>query len=257
MPEGVKITVSTVQETREKDLITAEEIDEEMRVRCVGLGETGIWVHLRVTGKAAAEAMRFGFLKIDKAVDDTGENLALGRAPSLVGNYDDTTIDATKARVKDGFVMTVELSPAARKAAKIAALAGAFTMLCGGKQQEIVIQDVRSLVGKELQEPQLVKAGVKITPLKPDATAPEDADKKVGYALSGNTAVVVRIEFTDASGKAVEGSGAESITRDRGVLTRHIWLKEKLPEKAALRVTVLVGAKEVRVPIDLKDIPLP
>ena len=183
MPDGVKITVSTVQETREKDLITAEEIDEEMRVRCVGLGETGIWVHLRVTGKAAAEAMRFGFLKIDKAVDDTGENLALGRAPSLVGNYDDTTIDATKARVKDGFVMTVELSPAARKAAKIAALAGAFTMLCGGKQQEIVIQDVRSLVGKELQEPQLVKAGVKITPLKPDATAPEDADKKVGYAL--------------------------------------------------------------------------
>jgi len=245
----VKVVAAVVEETRHKRLVPSKHRGGPI---------TGLKLTLHVTGGPAAGATRFGHVALTEAVDDRGTSLEKSR--SVFGRKQRegfVTIDDWKRRgVEGGFAVELRLAETPRAATKIARLSGSLKVLSGGKTAEVVVKDARSLAGKAVDDATLTAAGLKVTVVQTKTGIMMDPKKSICYRLSGNEGALLDAELVDASGGPVKGSSG-SFRRGDGPRTHVLSAREKLPEKAGLKLKVLVGAETATVPIALTDVPLP
>jgi len=243
MPEGVQVRVAAVEETRRKLFY---------RTSSRWHMPTDLKLTLHVTGEVAAKAERFGRVELVRAKDDLGTDLVPRQFVMDRRQREGfVTIDDWKRRdVRNGFALELRLSSTPRAARRIAEVRGAFSLQVGGKRKHVVVPNVRARAGQEIADAILTEAGMKLRIHEETASG-----RKVSYIVQGSEQVLA-VELVDASGKVVRSMGG---WRQVGAAPRVYYRMPQgaMPEGVGLRLTVLVGAKQVRVPIVLKDIPLP
>jgi hypothetical protein len=239
--KDVKVTVVSVQETRQKDMAKTD-------VAKASVGPLN--VELQLEGASLADVKRIGQAKVTVAKDDAGTSLLPGAETT---SSEMQAIEHSPDVKDEPLTVLVGLEAGSRKATKIATLTGTLTALAGGKEEPIVIKDIKSFVGKAVSDPALEKAGVTFKIIKPS----KDVDNVLFYEFAGNTAIVVDVELLTATGKEIPPAPAFIAVDESTAKASTIAVENPIPPKAGLKITVLAGAKVLTVPFDLKDIPLP
>ena len=244
MPAGVQVRVAAVEETRRRLFYTP---------RGRWHMPTDLKLTLHVTGKVPAKAERFGRVELTRARDDLGTDLLARRfvmGPRQREEF--VTIDDWKRRgVRNGFALELRLKSTPRAARRIAEVRGAFSLQVGGRRKYVVVPDVRARAGQDIADAVLARAGMRLHIGKATASG-----KRVSYVVTGGKNALLEVELVDATGKVVRSMGGWQQV-GTGPRVHYRVPQGPMPKTVGLRLTVLVGAKEVRVPIVLKDIPLP
>lgn len=242
-PAGIEITPVTIEESRRGGLAGTQPkwpIAPEMKVT------------INVTGDVPAKAARFGRVKVAEAVDNAGD--ALKELDGGAGKRQrDGLINITEYNrrgVGNGFALELRFVPPARKATRIARLAGTF-VLVSGKPVDVTFKDVAAQVGTELNDPALAEAGLKVK-----IDQPKDATRAVALTVEGNLDLLQDAELLDAAGKPVRTS-VEVRRRDDGTAALQLTAGAKLPDNVGVKLTILSEGRLYLVPFELKDLPLP
>ena len=248
MPAGVKVAVAAVEETRRKAFVGKPR----------GGAPAGLKLTINVTGTLPAKALRYGFVTVGEAVDDKGNGLAKTKTIFDRRQREGfVTIGSWKrSGVKDGFQFELYLAETKRQASKLARLTGSLKLLTGRKTVEVVVKDVKGLTGKAVDDASLTAAGLKLKVVETKAGFMSDPARQVSFTLTGNEHAILGMTLVDAAGKRIRTSHGWSSSRT-GPKVHFLSTMKKLPEKVALKLTVLMGAKATTVPLALKDIPLP
>lgn len=249
---GVRVIPVSISETRHKTL-APDRVKFQM--------PSGLKLSLHVVGDLAAKASRYGYVKVTRALTDTGEDLArpAGKtmfAPKAARGF--VTINSWCRRgLKDGFTLDVEVSSPPRKATRITSLTGQFKLLAGGKTVEVLVKDARSLAGREVDHPALKAAGLKVKIVKSKLPVAGEPEKEISYEPTGNVDALLEAELVDPAGKPIRCLRSSLQVGDRPRTYSLRAARGKLPAKAGLRLKLLSGAQVTTVPLALKDIPLP
>lgn len=227
-------------------------------------------VLVRVEGEQVAHASSYGHLKLTEAVDDTGADLKPKEKKSFFSAREEGFESLRSGRLgmlqeedEPGFRVELEMAPAARKAAKIKVLRGEFQVLAGGKEVKVTASKLPGMIGKSIEDPQLKAAGVEIRVLDPKKArgglfglgGGGGDGKSLPLELKGKIAAVQKIEILDEDGEtATQGHMSSGSDEQQN---RTYDLKRPLDDKMKLQIDLIIGQKTVKVPFDLKDIPLP
>ncbi len=237
-PAGVRVVVAHVTEKRSRDLLAKVRRDPFRKLR----------IGLRLAGETVEKARSYGRIRVHQAVDDKGNDLV----------YEDSSyIGYVPAglRRKEGLSTGLTLWPAARAAGKIARVSGSLELVLGGKVEKLWVKDVRSLAGKQVSHEALAAAGVKLNIRKPGVYLTGEVSKNVSCEITGDLWGVQMCLLVDEKGQEVSGWSSQEHGERREVTT---WiLSGGEPANPGLKLTLLVGARTVKVPIELRDIPLP
>ena len=245
--DAIQLKVEKVLEYRTKT-IEGEADDQE---------SASLNVHVLLQGKPVLGAARYGQIKF-KATDDKGTDLKMRE--SFLDEKEWLAIDREGLKIESPLpadAMRVQLSMAAapRGATKIATLSGSVKVLAG-TPVEVVIDDPASRAGKEIEHVELTKAGLKITLTTFNGRGGAGLGVYAKFKVVGKEWAIAKMDAIDADGKVrSDGSAASG-----GVVTPlsyEIYGQAALPDGAKLRITVLSDLKEIEVPIELKDVPLP
>jgi hypothetical protein len=156
---------------------------------------------------------------------------------------------------KDKIKMKLQLGLGSRSAVKIARLKGNL-VLRELATKDHLIEGPREKVGKPIAGGPLEKLGLKltITEFKPD-----DASPQATLKFHDPKKIVTDTVMVDATGKTVlsRTSWYRSGDEFQVQLGGGFGEGEPLAKDVRLKVTTAAGAKDVTIPFDLKDIPLP
>lgn len=212
-------------------------------------------IKVRLTGANLSKARQIGNIKISKATDDLGTDLAKAPADAMVfggAEMEDINWDFGGDK-KDHQWLDIDLripaSPA-RKASSIRKVEASVDLITGGEEKILEIADLPKHFGETLNDPSLKALNVSITLKKPAA----DSTNEVPMDIKGDP-TLVKIEIVDAKGERI--SNGASWNDENGVRSISYSVESKLPADAKIKMTCWPGQKRVTVPITLSDIKLP
>jgi hypothetical protein len=219
---------------------------------------------LRLGGAELAGATEYGRVRITDATDDTGTSIK----PEQVALSDDVfmplggSFGGGGARAAAGPPeIQVSLAAPARAATRIARVKGEVQVKAGGRAAVVNVAGVPGRIGKRVEDPALKAARLTVTIIDPKAANAEDLPPEAagGNTLTvkivGDNSAVKRIEVVGPDGQPVSPGRSRVGSGDTTVHT--LMLERPLDASMALKIDVLSGQKLVRVPLDLKDVPLP
>lgn len=213
-------------------------------------------VAIVLTGKPAAEASAFGFVRVESATDGRQNTLTPAERPSPRGDPagEFVTIDRSDEffarHPKGGVRIPLAFEHPAKPIQKVALVQGTFKLRTGGRQQVIVIERVMSQVGKPVRHESLQAAGL---------------DVELGKQGTGGLTVRTRGKvdelgavflLTDPSGERLRNLAVSS-SSFRGVTTTVFACPGAPPPNTQLRITLHLNAQEVEVPFEFKDLKVP
>jgi hypothetical protein len=185
--------------------------------------------------------------------------------------------------------VTLKLKNPARKAATVKEIAGTLELFVPKLDPDstVAIEEFQKKTGARFEAPALEKSKVKVIAWNKaqfaalqekkkaaDAKKPKGISEALGSAFSGIFGIgnmndndfalqvedpdskVVEIEFQDAAGKRLETNGRSS-SGGNELKTMFYNLRNKLPENAKLVIYLATPKALVKVPVALKDVPLP
>lgn len=218
---------------------------------------------LRVHGPGVEKATSYGHVKVERAVDDLGNDLKPDRkGPPSFGEDRFVQIDARRSGMlkkdESGFRMKMRLKSAARKASTIQ-VKGEFQVLAGGRPLTVTVKNVSSQTGKQLDDPQLKEAGVQVKVLEPTSEADTSVAgvrlKGLPLEIKGAVWAVRKVELLDKTGKnLIEGQFTQHLKDEQKVTYQ---LLRPLDDTMTLKMQLLAGQRMVKVPFELKDVELP
>ncbi|MEX2213226.1 MAG: hypothetical protein WD768_03805 [Phycisphaeraceae bacterium] len=256
------VNASAESEVRAKAIAVSESrfkvLDKAAGDDLVPLQDSSVSVSVELQGGPVADAVAIGLLKV-KASDDKGNELKQSTFMLLGGDDKFTTIDRHQMWLgledppKDRIRLNLNFVAPPREATKLASIEGSVKLMVG-KGQDLIVANPGKQVNKEIVDPLLKQAGIKVTL--------ESFDPKggsfVSYAkvrVQGKIGALAKFDIVDEAGKSLVNGfsvgGFEDIYSHEALGT------DPLPAGARLRLTVITDMKEVEVPIKLKDVPLP
>jgi hypothetical protein len=218
---------------------------------------------LRLAGAEVSGAREYGRLRITEATDDTGASIkpeqfsAGDEFMPLPGSAFGDAPDASRPPE-----LQVALAAPPRTATRIARVKGELYVKAGGRTDVVTVAAVSDRIGKPVVHPALKAARLTVAIVDPKTAKPEDGlppDAAGGNTLTvkivGDNSAVKRIEVVGPHGQSVSPGRSSSTS---GNITIHtLMLERTLDASMSLKIETLSGQKLVRVPLDLKDIPLP
>jgi hypothetical protein len=214
----------------------------------------GMTVTLRVTGDDIKGATKRSEIELLKANDDVGTHLqdAEGGWGFENGWKKISRSELNDAQKAAGtFTVDVVLALPPRKASEIRELKGEFKVRANGKITAIAIRNLQEQTGREITQPALKEAGVKLRVLKPET----DATNTLRLEVSGNMDSLLELEVEGKSHEDVVESS--DTTKLDGKRITNYQLNRALDNSVTLNIQVAVGQKTVTVPFDLHDLKLP
>jgi len=244
-------------------------------MRTTGQFFAGLDVELKLAGDSLGDAKSMR-ISIDSATDDTGR--------SLLDPQHGT--DNVEGHFGQKNTIPLRLKNPGRKAATIKEITGTLELFMPKNDPEstVAIDGWSSKTNAPLDAPALQKAGVKITARdkaqfdavrakqkeeKKEKKGPDLGDAFGQFFGSGNfgendialeiedpEGKVMEVEFQQANGKVIDTGGRSSSTSNK-VKTMVLNFRQKLPENSKLMVYLSTPKAQIKVPLALKDIPLP
>ncbi len=247
--KGMTVTVERVEEFRSK-AIDGKADDG---------GLSSLMVHVLVKGERIAGAVRFGELTF-KATDDKGNELKM-RAGVTDGKnlqeVDRSGRSPEESLPSDTIRLELMMDAPPRAATQVAKLEGSVKLVVGTRAQ-VVVDAPQDKVNKEIEDGALKAAGVKVMLMSFNPRGGAGLGVYARFRVIGKGWAIVEMAALDDQGKvrSIGGGGGSGV----GVvpsITYEIFGEQPLPEGSKLRLTVLTDVKEITVPIEIKDVPLP
>jgi len=206
-----------------------------------------------LSGKPAAEAAAFGFVRITKA-EASGEPLKRkkpfvesdgisDRYQKVNRDEDDFFSDHPKDRVH----VKIEFENPG-SATKSVTAAGSFKLRTGGQQQVVVVENAATIRGP-VNHAALKSVGVKLSVEIQDGTT-------LQVAASGKQEFLERISVTDAQGQEPANLMGCSDMVFNGTAYYGFGFDGQIPADLQLRIHLRTGTQEVEVPFEFKNIPI-
>jgi len=212
------------------------------------MSDSQLTVKVLVVGPDAASASACK-CRVDAAVDDAGDPLLPDVSMSSTDYVDISDLDREDYKNGgSGVEAEVNLNAPKRAAHSVTSLRGIVYMRVGGVERIITVDHLPARNGKNIVDPALSAAGLSV-----------HIDNAIGRSVqltaNGTAANLRKIEIIGDKGEDLtsdsSGSGGteqKQESYDLGV---------DLPSTAKLRLTVVVGQRDVAVPFDFKNLPLP
>lgn len=244
-PVAIEAKPVRVLETRMRDLRSAPQpgIESESS-RCEILCELRApWL---------AEATRWGQLTLQARTDD-GASLVAAKRVFGPTSTDLQAIDrhamffGEETIPSDVLHVDLPLALPARSATKIVTLVGNMTIEVG-RPKEVVVDALKTQVGKVLDDPTLRAIGTR-------ATLTSLRETELVLQLHGGLDGILEVDVADAAGKTlVQGRGWSGFNDDREYTFQ---FESPLPETARLVIRTNAGTTRRRVTFAVRDVVLP
>ncbi len=206
-----------------------------------------------LSGKPAAEASAFGFLRVTKA-EASGKALAPER--TFLSSED---ISDGYQKIKRGEDEFFADHPEDRVHVKMrfqnpgstvknVAAAGSFKLRTGGQQQVVVVKNVSTIRGPTNN------AALKSVGLQLDLTP--ESGKLLTVAASGNQDLIDKIIVTDDLGREPASLTFCSDGTFNGKTYHSFEFEDRIPADTQLRIHLRTGAQEIDVPFEFGNIPI-
>lgn len=256
---AVSVKVVRVEESRVKELL--EDADPSQ-----GTMLSQVTLTLRLEGPEIAGATEYGQPRITQASDDTGASLKpepLGAGDFFMPLQSGAFASSDEQAAARPTEVRVSLNAPQRNAAKITRVRGEVRVKAGGEKKVVMVAGVNGRIGKRVDDPALKAAKLTVTVLDPKAQ--EDGERFGADAGPGGGAVSVKITGDNSVVKQVDvvGPDGQSISQGRSTAgsgnttVYSVMFDRELDQSMSLKIELLTGQKVVRVPIDLRDVPLP
>jgi len=227
-----------------------------------------------ITGDQAKNASGFGFVALNAATDDSGAALKLRQQQiDPFGGDGFETINRNDFFVKhpaNGCRVTVKLEPPAKAAAKIAAVEGTVKLRIIDNASRVLVDDAKSLLGKNVSSPDLTQAGYALKLEESDEkfgdvvvkqwkliwdNAPADLKVRETHLASGGKGLQSP-QLVDAEGKVVYTFDGKDPGLGGGRFSWSMAIQEDtpIPDGVKLRFTINEKVSIVDVPFKLTDI---
>ena len=215
-------------------------------------------VTIEITGDAAAQAEKFGFVQITKAEDDQGRAIKPREGFGTNTNPHDRLVDVDRdamffweeTKPKDKLRVTLHFDAPARSSKALKTLTGKLKLFVIKDRKEVIVADILSMQGKTIENELLKSAGLNIKVEKVDQKT-----KAVTFETTGNQDNLLELALIDAAGKEIN---VTLITMTLGDKTsRSLQPAGSVPADARLKLTLGFGQETVEVPFSFTDIPLP
>jgi len=211
-------------------------------------------VAITLSGKPAAEASAYRFLRVTKAEGDDGAALELGDDFSFDMSFEEFVKvrredDFSNRHPADGVRVAIELKHPAGKITKIAAIEGSIKLKTGGTRKTIERSGLAGKAGTVIDDPALKAAGIEQLRLG------EITAKKLSLEIRGNDEAIDSIQIVDAAGEKLNNVKGRSSSGKQ--VQYDLFCDEKLPADAALKITLLINTRELDVPFRFQDLAVP
>ena len=252
--EKIDLKVERVTETRVSDLSGGDNFAVLQ----------GLQLVVKVAGEGVAGATKFGKTKLTEATADTGESLledekgsrsmtdlgfvSVAEAGGMWGGNEQ---DAAKG----GFNLTLQLKNPPRVAKSVKSIKGTFTILAGGEETLVEVDDPKSQAGKMIEDPALKAAGLTLRMLAAEDAGAMGGQQMIQIELTGGESVIADVQVLNAAGDDIKQGSWRS---ESGAKKQIGYMLSEAPdEKTVLQLKLMIGQKAIEVPIDLNDIKLP
>lgn len=217
----------------------------------------GLKLVLALSGPEAESAIQYGHAKLEEATDNTGANLIPRHDgfhdPSRFRDYGNAFFRNSKFRNNEDSPkpqVEIDLTVAARAAARIARLRGSLELSDGGKTNTVELGALKGAGKKDVPLPN--GSPVTLTIVLADG----ENVRSLSLEITGDDSALASVEMVDASGKRVS-TGLSKWSLNGGPVHQSLDLSKPLEPSMKLVLKVVLDRKFTKVPFDLKDIPLP
>ncbi|MBI1312342.1 hypothetical protein GC176_13715 [bacterium] len=229
-------------------------------------------LNLDLVGDDAAKASGFGYIELQAATDNNGTALALSGDGLPFGTFGSgvATIDRDDFFVKhpdNGCRVTIRIAPPEAAPTAIASAQGKLKLFAVEESSEVIVDNVKSLLGQTINNPQLAAAGfeLKFTEATENGETtwtiqwvnPPGNYQQSQQMISGVGQGIGTPELIDADGNAV--GNFSTATSGFGSSVTVTWSASvdkdnPFPDDVRLRVKLNSKVSVVDVPFDVKDV---
>ena len=242
------LMVATAAFARAEVGLTVGEVSDK---RTTGEFFKGLEIKLELTGTELADVKGVR-VKVDSAVDDTGQNLVDSKKVRVFANdfekLEKTFHFASDKNKNDSYQVELSLANPAR-AAKTVKIAGKIELISPVSDPASVVSvEVAKNAGKPLENAALKAAGVELTFSPPK-------EKEIQYVLEDAGSKLASVEFVTADGKPVKTSGTSSWG---GMGSKTVTTSvDGNPDGVIAKIYLLTDKSLLTLPIKLDAVPLP
>lgn len=249
-------------------------LEGPMRVEIVTIGDTrrqyyipmsgavqgnDFQMQLRLVGDRTADVTRTGRVIFSEAVTDNGENLI---KPTTYSEQDRTetfrvrvTPDSLRER---GIGLGTRIEAPSRHAATIKSAKGTLKVSLAKDSEDVIIKNIASLRGKEIDHPRLKELGIviRVLPEGNPKNLPAGSNS-VAFEFGEGQDSLRNIEFYDTWMTKIRAQPRNMQTNE-GKPCVGVTLGDNLSlEDTSMIVQVYPKIETVDLPVELKDVPLP
>ncbi len=214
-------------------------------------GEPPLVATLVLKGKPIAEALRIGFLLVDAARDDQGNQLKLFNAKRDHLDVDGDFADAGDPCMRDPrrpVQIDLMLEHPAAQAKSLALLEGSLKLVTGGRPETVLIENIKDITPETVIENKVLQAaGVTLRMPFPVS------ENMVCMETQGP---IWSVDVVDGEGKKVNALWTSSLGESQHQ-TLQAHSQTPLPTDVGLKLTVVTGQEPETVPFKFEDVPLP
>lgn len=216
-------------------------------------------MQLRLIGERIGEVTRTGRIIFSEAVTDNGENLIKPTTYTEQDRTDTFRVRVTPDSLRErGIGLGTKIEAPSRRAASIKSAKGTLKIALAKDFEDVVIKNVPSFRGKEIEHPRLKELGVviRVLPVGNPANMPPGPNN-IAFEFGDGQDRLRNIEFFDTWMSKIRAQ------------TRNMQTNEGKPcvvaqlgdgvtlEDAAMIVQVFPNIETIDLPVEFKDIPLP
>ncbi len=219
-------------------------------------------VTIEITGPHAAQAIKYGHIKIAKAEDDQGKSLKLLTVSDLARDPAEGYVEIDRHAMffwerdepKDKLRIELNLDNAGRSAKTLKTLEGTLKLRIAAERKEVVIDTILSKQGQEIENEVLKAAGLKVTIASVDSKT-----KSITLETTGVQDSLLNMTLETADGKVIDAAQYSTPTpeSDGAKMSRGLDPWAAVPPDARLRLTIGTGLRSVDVPFSFTDVALP
>ena len=217
--------------------------------------EAQVVVSVTASGPPAAEALRYGKIKLVKFTDGEGKKLDAEKDRFSINDISKSFEKIERGSMfanhpDDGVAIEFKL-PADVRPAVIGEISGTFSILTGGERSIESMSELSKQFGKTIKNPALKKAKLKIEVEEPST---DNDTYGMSFNVSGNLKSLNRIWIGDADQKELEEQQGSSNSSYGKKANFAFFFGSDVSDTAVLHVETVEGAIEVKVPFEFSDI---
>ncbi len=219
-------------------------------------GTKALFASLEISGLASDKATTAQLAPGFGATSGSGEELDLIKSVAGLPEKGRSSTGPEVAADEKGAVrLQFLLKMPAGQLDKISRFEGAVHLVSGGTEREVWVERPLGRSGSLLEDPSLLKAGVRVKFLDDPANLPQDqTGKHVYFEMNGAPAVVRDVALVDASGRRVETGWKSSDKQGQAIYD--VKSERLILPQTRLKIVFVLGEKPTAVPFKFENIAL-